>query len=272
MIRRLTDPRECFGAPIGGHGFSVPALEPLVGHRISDLLPPKNLVVRHHGAADCWIYLPPGWEPARPFHVELGPRAVGCTLLVGADSKIGGRVEFGAEGETVLIGGRNPWYTPISVFMNGRNSTLLWGRGATANGVRLFVDGEGRRILVGDDCMFSGEIDIRTSDRHVMFSMEDETVLNAPEDVVIEPHVWLGFRTIVLKGTRVGFGSVIGTSAVVTQDIPRFSLAVGQPARVIRQGVSWSRNLMRPEPGGRDRLRAEEARLDSWPVSSSTRD
>jgi acetyltransferase-like isoleucine patch superfamily enzyme len=53
--------------------------------------------------------------------------------------------------------------------------------------------------------------------------------------VVIEDRVWLGARAIVLKGVRIGHDAVIGAGAVVTSDVPPRSVAVGVPARVVRQ-------------------------------------
>jgi acetyltransferase-like isoleucine patch superfamily enzyme len=55
------------------------------------------------------------------------------------------------------------------------------------------------------------------------------------EGIRIEDDVWLGAHTTVLDGCTIGGGSVIGAGAVVTQDIPPFSVAAGCPARVIRQ-------------------------------------
>jgi lipopolysaccharide O-acetyltransferase len=51
---------------------------------------------------------------------------------------------------------------------------------------------------------------------------------------VIEDGVYIGERVAVLRGVRIGRGSVIGTNSVVTRDIPPYSIAVGAPARVIR--------------------------------------
>jgi acetyltransferase-like isoleucine patch superfamily enzyme len=52
--------------------------------------------------------------------------------------------------------------------------------------------------------------------------------------VVIEDRVWIGARAIVLKGVTIGHDSVVGAGAIVTRSIPPYSVAVGQPARVIR--------------------------------------
>ena len=46
--------------------------------------------------------------------------------------------------------------------------------------------------------------------------------------------VWLGEKVMVLKGVTIGRNSIIGSGSVVTKDVPPFSMAVGNPARVIR--------------------------------------
>ena len=59
-----------------------------------------------------------------------------------------------------------------------------------------------------------------------------EKIAHAP--VVVSDRAWIGFNVSILKGVTIGRGAVIGACSVVTQDIPPYSLAVGNPARVIR--------------------------------------
>jgi acetyltransferase-like isoleucine patch superfamily enzyme len=59
-----------------------------------------------------------------------------------------------------------------------------------------------------------------------------------PEDVapvVIEEDVWIGTNCMVLKGVTIGRGAVIAAGAVVTKDVPPFTVAAGNPARVIKR-------------------------------------
>lgn len=53
--------------------------------------------------------------------------------------------------------------------------------------------------------------------------------------VIVGHDVWIGHGAIVLPGRRIGTGAVVGAGSVVTKDIPAYAIAVGNPARVIRQ-------------------------------------
>ena len=92
-------------------------------------------------------------------------------------------------------------------------------------------------IRIGDDALFGPDVFI-TDHNHGMdpeapggYSPQDITV----QDVTIEEGVWLGQRVCVLPGVTVGAHSIVGANSVVTHDIPPYSMAVGSPARVIKQ-------------------------------------
>jgi len=53
--------------------------------------------------------------------------------------------------------------------------------------------------------------------------------------VKIDDNVWIGESVNIMPGVKIGFGSIIGAGAVVTKDIPPYSIAVGNPARVIKE-------------------------------------
>ncbi len=55
--------------------------------------------------------------------------------------------------------------------------------------------------------------------------------------IVIEDNTWIGAGATILDGVRVGRGSVVGAGAVVTQDVPPYTLVVGVPAQVVRSWV-----------------------------------
>jgi acetyltransferase-like isoleucine patch superfamily enzyme len=53
-------------------------------------------------------------------------------------------------------------------------------------------------------------------------------------ETVIEDNVFIGMNTIVLSGIRIGRNSIVGAGAVVTKNVPPYSVVAGNPARVIR--------------------------------------
>lgn len=56
-----------------------------------------------------------------------------------------------------------------------------------------------------------------------------------PKEVVIEDDVWIGRRVIIMPGVHIGQGCIIGAGAVVTKDIPPYSVAAGVPAKVVKK-------------------------------------
>lgn len=90
-------------------------------------------------------------------------------------------------------------------------------------------------IKIGNNTMFASYIHIISQNHNfdrIDVPIRDQGFENAP--VVIEDDVWLGINVVVLKGITIGEGSIIGAGAVVTKDIPPYSIAVGNPAKVIR--------------------------------------
>jgi acetyltransferase-like isoleucine patch superfamily enzyme len=111
--------------------------------------------------------------------------------------------------------------------------------GACDVGVR-----EGRSFHIGEAALVAGGVTFDTSDLHSVFDLDTGERINHAADIVIGKHVWLGARVTVLKGVTIGEGCVVGAAAVVTKDIPPHCLAVGAPARVVRERIAWDHRLL----------------------------
>ena len=92
-------------------------------------------------------------------------------------------------------------------------------------------------VSIGSHCAISWDCEILDTDIHRIVFEDGSS--SQPEPVVIEDRVWLGARSIVVKGVRIGEGSVIGAGSVVTRDIPPHCLAAGNPARPIKTIREW---------------------------------
>lgn len=90
-------------------------------------------------------------------------------------------------------------------------------------------------LVIGSHVMISPEVMIHTRNHRIsdLDTPIGEQGYTSYETVTIEDDVWVGARSIILPGVTIGRGSVIGAGAVVTKDVPPFSIAAGNPARVV---------------------------------------
>jgi lipopolysaccharide O-acetyltransferase len=140
---------------------------------------------------------------------------------------------------------------------------MVFGRGFTSGpGLRLEAHGYSARIAIGDDVQVNNNVHIAAIDdvtignrvliasgvfiadhNHGSYSGDNQSNPNVPPAarvpssaaVLIGDDTWLGEHVCVLPGVRIGKGVVVGAGAVVTADLPDYVLAVGCPARVIKQ-------------------------------------
>lgn len=164
-------------------------------------------------------------------------------LVVLSDGHLlAGTIRLESARQTVLVGsgGSRPFHAQ-TLIIRGQGASVLIGAGSTSNGCNLLVDGDDTYIIICDDCMFAHGIEISATDSHAIVDARSLEVLNLPESVIIGKHVWIGSHVSVSKGTRIGDGCVVGTRSFVTGQVAPLTLVVGAPARVLRSGVTWTR-------------------------------
>lgn len=147
-------------------------------------------------------------------------------------------------GRQVFIGAES-W-----INLTSREARLVVGDGVViGNG---FTVACGARVEVGPGVMMSDRVtildqlhdfrkwvgDAIAEGREPMCTWD----LTAAEPVVIGAGTWLGIGVVVLPGVTIGKGCAVGANAVVTKDLPDFSVAVGVPARVIGNALGDDRS------------------------------
>ncbi len=90
-------------------------------------------------------------------------------------------------------------------------------------------------IEIGKSCSISDNVSIQDSDNHVINGEKEK--MSAP--IIIKDHVWVGKNVTILKGVTIGEGAIVGAGAVVTKNVPSASIVVGNPAKVIRENITW---------------------------------
>lgn len=141
---------------------------------------------------------------------------------------IGSNCSFDPRLEICL--GKNVFIGPNAVFQgNGSvniGSKTYIGAGFSCNSVM--------QIRIGENCMLGNYVSIIDNNHGMLpgIDMIDQPLSSSP--VEIARNCWLGEKATVLSGIIIGEGSVVAAGAVVTSDVPPFTVVGGVPARVLR--------------------------------------
>jgi acetyltransferase-like isoleucine patch superfamily enzyme len=166
------------------------------------------------------------WTCAR---VAGAPNLQAPALLAGA-----GSIQFQPEVILGWVGG--PGFFAGYSYIEARNPESVVSFGARShvnNGVTIVSEGSG--ITIGRRCLIGPAVHIYDSDFHAIDPGVRATEPGLREPVEIADDVFIGSAAIVLKGVRIGAGSVVGAGAVVVGDVPAGAIVAGNPARVVQQ-------------------------------------
>jgi acetyltransferase-like isoleucine patch superfamily enzyme len=128
-----------------------------------------------------------------------------------------------------------------SFWLEDYHCEVLIGQNTTMVDVSISLGEPHSKALIGAECMFASDIEIRTSDAHSVIDTASGERINLAEDVTIGNHVWIASHSIILQGENSGEKSVVAAGAVVTNSCPPGSILAGNPARVIKTGITWTR-------------------------------
>lgn len=90
------------------------------------------------------------------------------------------------------------------------------------------------KVVIGDNCQFAPNVSIYTAG-HPLHPDTRNTLYEYGIEVTIGDNVWVGGNTVICPGVHIGSNTVIGAGSVVTRDIPEWSVAAGNPCKVIRK-------------------------------------
>lgn len=175
-------------------------------------------------------------ELGHSFYIQDGAEIIGASKI-----KIGNNVSLRRDVRLNCGGQRSKIYLKSGVTLDrgvdiscSEQTSIELGENTYINSY-VCITGPGS-IKIGNDCLIGPQSTIIASHHNFADSKQkirEQGGIN--KGIVIEDDCWLGQGVRVIDGVRIGKGSIIGAGAVVNKDIPPYSIAVGVPAKVIRQ-------------------------------------
>ncbi len=169
---------------------------------------------------------------------NVGP---GCLIdrsvqILGWRSVTLGRNVVICEGSWINVNAYDPKETSISI----GDFSLIGRRNSISSGKRIML---GPYTLTGPNCNIIGSDHIYSNplQPYVTTGSTTDTV------IVVEANCWLGASVTIIGNVVIGRGSVIGAGALVTKDVPPFSIAIGSPARIVKRFDFSSNRWVRAE-------------------------
>ncbi len=178
---------------------------------------------------------------ARLYRCEISFAGTGNIVEISADTILHqAGITIVGKGNRLKIGELVRVRGGATLVVEDSESQIVIGHSTTMTNPTI-VCSEGGRVTIGDDCMIAMGTCIRNSDGHAIIDATSGQRINKAADIAIGDHVWLGIRSLILKGSSIGNGAIIGANSVVTGQIEPRCVAIGSPARVIRKNVLWTR-------------------------------
>lgn len=164
----------------------------------------------------------------------------GNTVTVGPESYLCNSViRISGSGHRIMIGRKAKLFDTV-LWMEDQNNIIEIGDDTSINGAHIAVTEPHHRISIGENCLFSSEIDVRNGDSHSIIDIDTNQRINYACDIIVGNHVWIGKYVKIIKGAHIEDDSVIGIGSLVNSRITRNSIAVGIPAKIVKNNINWT--------------------------------
>jgi acetyltransferase-like isoleucine patch superfamily enzyme len=195
-------------------------------------------------------YFPPGL--AIRFPVIVSHRVWLCNLsgkVILRNPKVGGiRIGFGQVGVFDWHRSRSIWEVTGTVEFAGKawighgSKLSVHGRLELGNNFTISAESQviaDEHIVFGDDVLMSWDVLVMDTDKHVVYD-ENNVCTNPPTAITIGNRVWIGCRSLILKGVRVADGCIVAAGTVLSNSFDEEKSVIGaSPNRILKRGITW---------------------------------
>ncbi|MEE9361054.1 MAG: acyltransferase [Cellulophaga sp.] len=129
-----------------------------------------------------------------------------------------------------------------SIWIEDCNCLIEIKSHTTFENVHLAATEPNSKIIIGKNCMFAYDIDLRTGDSHSIIDTITNKRINYAKDIQIADHVWLAAHCTILKGVSIAENSIVATGSIVTSSFKKEGVIIGgNPAKEIKENINWNR-------------------------------
>lgn len=207
------------------YGTLLSAIYRLLNHNSIKIAPNNEVSIKGVFMKNCQINIVGGGNKliikpglTRLMDCKIHIYSSDCSVIIGKDSNL----------------------NETSFHIEDRGGFITIGEHVTICGKTNLSVIEGKSIRIGNDCLFSANIQIRVGDSHSILDTVTGNRINPSKDVEIGNHVWIGNSVDILKGAKISDNTIVGTRSVVTgSSYPPNCVIGGVPAKILKQEVSW---------------------------------
>jgi len=181
------------------------------------------------------------------FSIQIDKIFLGNRLIIQSNYKIWGRIRILIYGPGLIKIGKDlhavshrkrsfiTLFTPCHLTTLGAGEIHL-GNHVGLNGTTIFSR---RKVVIGNNTMIAPNVIIMDHNGHKLWPASDRwTIVDEPSEVLIGNDVWIGMNCIILKGVKIGDGSIIAAGSVVIDHVDAASVYAGNPAKKIKSLTS----------------------------------
>jgi acetyltransferase-like isoleucine patch superfamily enzyme len=175
---------------------------------------------------------------------KLSKLIYGHRLKIASPYRVWGCIRFLIQGPGSIVIAKNfhavstrkrsfiTLFSPCHLTIIG-NAKIILGEHVGLNGTTIISR---KKISIGNNTMIGPNTIIADHDGHIMLPPSERWAKSDEgAEIIIEPDVWIGMNCIILKGVKIGHGSIIAAGSVVIGDIDPDSLYAGNPAKKIKR-------------------------------------
>lgn len=143
-----------------------------------------------------------------------------------------------------IVFGKNCEITSLRILVLGNNNLIKIGNNVVVNastGQLTIINSKANSIIIEDGCMLSNNIEIHNTDYHYIYD-DNNNIINPEKSIIIHKNVWIGLRTVILKGTEISENCVIGACSLLSGKYMHSNCVIaGNPAKIIKNNIFWKK-------------------------------